>query len=852
MPNQIANLNVRLGFVFDQKSLDRIERTLRRSGEKMSRVGTDLSLAISAPLGALGVASIKAAGNLESLENALKSQLGSAEAAKKELELLRQEALKPGLGFEQAVKGSVSLQAVGFSANFARQTISEFGNALALAGKGKAELDGVTLALTQIAAKGVVSAEEINQIAERLPQIRTLMKAAFGTASTEEIQKLGITASQFTEGIVKEMQKLPRATGGIKNSIENAGDAVTQFLGSIGAEINKAFNLTELSEQLSTSLKSASAAFASLDDSTKRTIVQFGIAVVAAGPLIKVFAAFQLGAAQVLSAWSGIVGAAKTLVGSLVGVEGALTRVKLALGIVGVVVGLGAAVYALSDNFDAAEFAADAFADSQKQIIDQTANEIGLLNKSFGVLKDETKSRFEKGKVVDELLRQYPQYLKGIDLETASVSRLTEIQKNLNASILQGVAERQKATAVNSIYEKQAETLLRIQQIRDGAKITASEATLIDTGDWIEAGSRAEAVILKLQQRANELGNQVGVVSSQFDKAFGAMNNAISPTLKAQYGLRDAYYAEREAIEENVKSKAAYTTTTNVATTSKKAQKDAINAKIEADREETEQMEKYAKMVREIEQAWLDEAIAEDAARAVSIGAVDTSMGPSGGEMQLQSPGADVSSFSALTPQAEHMEAMTAAMLAMQEGTASYGETFSQVSAMVAQNGTIMEQVFLGMGEAMAQVASSGTASFGALASAAVGAAAKVVRAWIQQGVAAAVAKALGSIPFPFNIAAGAAAGALAAGAFTKALNLIGVPKFEKGTKNAPGGMALVGERGPELVNLPKASHVYNANQTRGLMGKLGQAALSGEFTVRGTDLVLILEKTQRKNERFR
>lgn len=849
MPNQIANLNVKLGFVFDQKSLDRIERTLRRSGEKMSRVGTDLSLAISAPLGALGVASIKAAGNLESLENALKSQLGSAEAAKKELELLRQEALKPGLGFEQAVKGSVSLQAVGFSADFARQTLSEFGNALALAGKGKAELDGVALALTQISAKGYVSAEEMNQIAERLPQIRALMKAAFGTT---DVEALSVNASQFTEGIVKEMQKLPRATGGIKNSIENAGDAVTQFLGSIGAEINKAFNLTELSERLSTSLKSASAAFASLDDSTKRTIVQFGIAVVAAGPLIKVFAALQLGAAQVLSAWSGIVGAAKNLVGSLIGVEGALTRVKLALGIVGIVVGLGAAVYALSDNFDAAEFAADAFADSQKQIIDQTANEIGLLNKSFGVLKDETKSRFEKGKVVDELLRQYPQYLKGIDLETASVSRLTEIQKNLNASILQGVAERQKATAVNSIYEKQAETLLRIQQIRDGAKITASEATLIDTGDWIEAGSRAEAVILKLQQRANELGNQVGVVSSQFDKAFGAMNNAISPTLKAQYGLRDAYYAEREAIEENVKSKAAYTTTTNVATTSKKAQKDAINAKIEADREETEQMEKYAKMVREIEQAWLDEAIAEDAARAVSIGAVDTSMGPSGGEMQLQSPGADVSSFSALTPQAEHMQAMTAAMLAMQEGTASYGETFSQVSAMVAQNGTIMEQVFLGMGEAMAQVASSGTASFGALASAAVGAAAKVVRAWIQQGVAAAVAKALGSIPFPFNIAAGAAAGALAAGAFTKALNLIGVPKFERGTKHAPGGMALVGERGPELVNLPKASHVYNANQTRGLMGRLGQAAMSGEFTVRGTDLVLILEKTQRKNERFR
>ena len=37
---------------------------------------------------------------------------------------------------------------------------------------------------------------------------------------------------------------------------------------------------------------------------------------------------------------------------------------------------------------------------------------------------------------------------------------------------------------------------------------------------------------------------------------------------------------------------------------------------------------------------------------------------------------------------------------------------------------------------------------------------------------------------------------------------LPGVPKFAKGTTYAPGGMALVGERGPELVNLPKGSQV--------------------------------------------
>lgn len=44
------------------------------------------------------------------------------------------------------------------------------------------------------------------------------------------------------------------------------------------------------------------------------------------------------------------------------------------------------------------------------------------------------------------------------------------------------------------------------------------------------------------------------------------------------------------------------------------------------------------------------------------------------------------------------------------------------------------------------------------------------------------------------------------------------IPGFATGTSYAPGGMALVGERGPELVNLPRGSQVLNANQTRNAM----------------------------------
>lgn len=40
--------------------------------------------------------------------------------------------------------------------------------------------------------------------------------------------------------------------------------------------------------------------------------------------------------------------------------------------------------------------------------------------------------------------------------------------------------------------------------------------------------------------------------------------------------------------------------------------------------------------------------------------------------------------------------------------------------------------------------------------------------------------------------------------------------KFATGTNNAPGGMALVGEQGPELVNLPRGASVTPADRMKG------------------------------------
>ena len=66
--------------------------------------------------------------------------------------------------------------------------------------------------------------------------------------------------------------------------------------------------------------------------------------------------------------------------------------------------------------------------------------------------------------------------------------------------------------------------------------------------------------------------------------------------------------------------------------------------------------------------------------------------------------------------------------------------------------------------------------------------------------------------------------------------NLTKRSAFATGTRYAPGGMALVGERGPEMINLPRGSQVIPAAQTSQMMGGIG-GAIEVFGMLRGQDI---------------
>jgi hypothetical protein len=61
------------------------------------------------------------------------------------------------------------------------------------------------------------------------------------------------------------------------------------------------------------------------------------------------------------------------------------------------------------------------------------------------------------------------------------------------------------------------------------------------------------------------------------------------------------------------------------------------------------------------------------------------------------------------------------------------------------------------------------------------------------------------------------------------------IPGFAKGTNYAPGGMALVGEEGPELINLPRGSQVIPNNEIGGMNGGSDTYNFAPSFQMTGS-----------------
>ena len=235
---QISRLDFAAGMADNvSKHVDAVQAKfagLANVGQQMAGLGAGLTAGLTVPLVGLGALAVNAAADMDSLMRGLTAVAGSSGEAEKQLVRLKEVAKLPGLGVEEAIQGSIRLQAVGVSALEAERYMLQFGNALATVGKGKADLDGVIAQLVQMATKTKVVASDLKPIMERVPQVASIVKDAYGTIDTEVLQKMGVGTQEFIQKVIGGLEELPRVSGGIKNSFENLDDSWKAALTSLG------------------------------------------------------------------------------------------------------------------------------------------------------------------------------------------------------------------------------------------------------------------------------------------------------------------------------------------------------------------------------------------------------------------------------------------------------------------------------------------------------------------------------------------------------------------------------------------------------------------------------------------
>jgi tape measure domain-containing protein len=356
----LGKLNLKLGIdVSDlDKELGKVERSMSRFGGKMQNIGTTLTQSLTLPIIGLGAASLKSFADIEKLQNGLIAIMGSSEDAAVEMEKLRKVAENPGLALPEVVKASASLQSVGMNADAARETITQFGNAVARAGKGPEVFDGVITALGQISAVGQITQEDLNQIKERLPEFAKVMKQEFGVVTAEALRDAGISSEEFIQRSVGALGNLERANGGLANTFDNLKDNVGASLAELGKSINETLNLESVVATLSAGLQRLVDGFKSLNPETQGFIVKAGLLVAALGPAI-----FIVG--KLISTFGALIGTTRLIMTTVKNlstvISGAFAKILANPAILGVTLAIAAvgaiALYvydnwkAFSDNF---------------------------------------------------------------------------------------------------------------------------------------------------------------------------------------------------------------------------------------------------------------------------------------------------------------------------------------------------------------------------------------------------------------------------------------------------------------------------------------------------------------------
>jgi tape measure domain-containing protein len=492
-------------------TLDKIDKQAQKTtsgftalGATLTSAGTTMTLGITAPLVALGIGAAKASGDIDVLKRALLATTGSADEASKQFERLQDIAKLPGIGLEEAVRGSIRLQNYGLSASLSEKALRNFSNAVAAGGGSADDTSEALRQLGQMYGRGKVTMDNLRIILERVPQAAAIIRKEWGSEALADpakaFEKLGLTSQQVIETLIDRMDAVPRVSVGFTTSMENLGQAIKIAAGTIGDELTP-YIIAAIPkiEEMAGKTKDAIQAFKDLPDPIKNTALAITGLAIAAGPvalvvgkLVGAFTAiktFAIGAATLLQP----VAAGITLIGTAAVAAG---------------VAVGGFLYWLKQTPTALE--------QQKKAADEAAEGMRRINERMGTGAQSAKELQLPFGLASEGIIQFG---KALDDKAPKLKELTEEQKKAAEEARKAAAEAYKNSFAGLA---EAESTAKI-----GSALKAAASA------WLEYNTMHDLGGKKMPVMRSELG-WLAEASDQYAASLRAAGEAMKALIFAQ------------------------------------------------------------------------------------------------------------------------------------------------------------------------------------------------------------------------------------------------------------------------------------------------------------------------------
>ena len=295
-----------------------IQNNFKKIGDKLTGVGTKMTIGLTTPLVALGTAGVKYNAQMEDFEANLSTLLGNEDKAKAMLEDLKEMANTTPFETTDLLEATQMMLGFGLETDKTKGYLQTLGD---ISMGNSEKLMSLTRAFSQIGASGKATMEDINQMIDAGFNPLQIMSEKTGKSMAELREEVSDGEISFKD-ITEAMEDATKEGGRYYKSMEKASKTMNGKMSSALDALNTALgDLTESLLPLATKaiekITDWANAFTELDEDSQEAILTIGGIVAGAGPI--------MGAIGKIS--SGIGGISKTF-GT---VKGAIDKVRTAL-----------------------------------------------------------------------------------------------------------------------------------------------------------------------------------------------------------------------------------------------------------------------------------------------------------------------------------------------------------------------------------------------------------------------------------------------------------------------------------------------------------------------------------------